>query len=151
MEKTIITIYGRKNEGKSETIKNVCKMILLNFPKATKFPNTDIDYHNDILIVIQIGEIKIGIESEGDPESRMLNENESIEDLAKNHKCDIILCASRTSGDTVNRIDKIANQYDYGTIWKSSYYAPNYNYTVINRIAAEEIINLIKSLIVDEI
>lgn len=151
MEKTIITIYGRKNEGKSETIKNVCKIILSNFPRAiANISIIDIDYNNDILIVIQIGEIKIGIESQGDPETRMLHDDESIESFAKN-SCDIILCASRTSGNTVNRIDHIAKKYHYGTIWKSSYYAPNYNHNVINRIAAEEIVNLIKSIIVDEI
>lgn len=153
--KTIITIYGRKNEGKSETIKNVCRLILETFTIAVPYPAT-IDYSSDILVTIQIGSVKIGMESQGDPNSRMLHAD-TIRKLADKTidpqlgGCDIIICASRTSGDTVNKVDEIANIYNYHTLWKSSYYTPGLNTTILNRIAAEEIIQLIKSLISEQI
>ena len=47
MNRTIIAIHGRANEGKSETIKKVCQLILETYPNAisSKIP----DYKGDIL------------------------------------------------------------------------------------------------------
>ncbi len=155
MKKTIIAIYGRANEGKSETIKKVCKMLIVNFPKA-KPSITDIDYSKDILVTIQIGNIKIGIESQGDPNSRMLNE-ETIKKLVDKEAdknlggCDIIICTTRTGGNTVKKVDEIAKNYDYHTLWISSFWSPTLNHTVLNRIAAHNIIEIIKSLIVGQL
>lgn len=156
MNKTIIAVYGGQNEGKSETIKNVCRLILDNFPIAVpSTPKELIDYTTDILIVIKIGSIKIGIESQGDPNSRMFWDN-TIEKLADDNldpqlgSCDIILCATRTRGETMTKVREIAQKYSYYTIWRSSYQT-DLNTTVINRIAAEDILNIIKSLIVCEL
>lgn len=155
MNKTIIAIYGRQNEGKSETIKNVCRLLIANFPNAIPNP-LSINYHGDILVTIQLGAIKIGIESQGDPNSRMLYED-TIRKLADFNLdptlggCDIILCATRTEGKTVNKVDAIATQYNYHTLWKSSYYTPNLNTAVLNRMAAEEVIEIIKGLIVGQL
>lgn len=96
-----------------------------------------------------MGSIKIGFESQGDPGSRMLKEH-TVEELIDIYKCDIIVCATRTDGDTVKEVDRIADKYDYYTIWKSSYYAPNLNHEVVNQIAAEEIVALIKAIIVNQ-
>ena len=86
--KTIIAIYGRKNEGKSETIKNVCRILLSNFPNSVpSIPIHEIDYNSDILLTIKLGSTLIGIESQGDPNSRMINDD-TIKDLA-NQNCDI--------------------------------------------------------------
>ena len=45
MNKTIIGIYGRADEGKSKTIKNVCKLLIELFPIA-KPSIKDINYKN---------------------------------------------------------------------------------------------------------
>lgn len=155
MNKTIIAIYGRANEGKSETIKKVCELIMQNFPNAVSTPGT-INYTGDILVTIQLGNVKIGIESQGDPNSRMLSED-TIRKLADVTidpilgGCDIIICATRTEGKTVNKVDAIANQYNYYTLWKSSYYTPDLNTSVLNKMAAEEIIGLIKALVIGQL
>ncbi len=162
MNKTIIAVYGRSNEGKSETIKNVCKTILDTFPNAIPIfpplipPITNIDYNGDILLAIQIGKIKIGIESQGDPNSRMISED-TVTKLADKDMvpeiggCDIIICATRTEGKTVNKVDEIANKYDYHTLWISSFYSPHLDKIVLNRMASENIINIMKSLIVEQL
>lgn len=155
MNKTIIAIYGRQNEGKSETIKKVCELLIANFPNAVANPLA-INYYGDILVTIQLGAVKIGIESQGDPNSRMLYED-TIRKLADVNLdptlggCDIIICATRTEGKTVDKVDAIANQYNYHTIWKSSYYTPHLNTTVLNRMAAEEVIEIIKAIIVGQL
>lgn len=148
MNRTIIAICGRANEGKSDTIKRVCKTLLRDFPNASPAIH-EINYDWDILLTIQLGSIKIGIESQGDPNSRMLNQN-TIEDLAKQN-CDIIICATRTEGKTVNKVDEIADKYDYHIIWLSSFFSPSLNSNVLNQKAANNIINLIKSLIVGQL
>jgi len=154
-QNTIIGVYGRQKEGKSTTIKNVCQAILERFPNPILLTHDDlpINYANDILVSITIGNVKIGIESQGDPGSRMLtldtlrylaDENFQIEGYESGlGNCNIIVCASRTSGDTVIRIDQIASAYNYRTLWKSSYYTPDIDHATVNQIAADEIVNLI--------
>jgi hypothetical protein len=148
MNNTIIAIHGRANEGKSETIKKVCALILETFPEAVP-SNEKINYSGDIYLTISIGIIKIGFESQGDPNSRMIYDK-TVEKLAK-EKCDIIICATRTGGMTVKQVDNIANTYNYHTLWISSYWSPSLNHNVLNRQAAESIINIIKGLIIGQL
>ena len=155
MNKTIIAIYGKTNEGKSETIKKVCELILETFPNAIP-SQTDINYSGDILLTIQLDKIKIGIESQGDPNSRMIYDK-TIRKLANKKTdndlggCDIIICATRTGGMTVKTVDNIANEFDFHTLWISSFWSPSLNHNVLNRKAAENIIGIIKSIIVGQL
>lgn len=151
MNKTIIAIYGRANEGKSETIKLISQNIIRIFPNAIP-SKINIDYSGDILLTITIGNIKIGFESQGDPNSRMISEN-TIRKLAditfdKNlGNCDIIICATRTDGMTVKKVDEIANKYNYNVLYLSSFWSPSLNHQVLNQIAAENVIEIIAALI----
>ena len=154
MNKTIIAIYGRENEGKSETIKKVCKILLRDFPNA--IPSSTPNYLGDILLAIQLSKIKIGIESQGDPNSRMLN-NDTIKKLADSELdselggCDIIICATRTNGKTVKKVDEIADKYNYHTLWISSFFSPKLNSSVLNNKAANNIIEIIKSFSIEQL
>lgn len=148
MNKTIISIHGKSNQGKSETIKKVCELILETYPDATSSIK-NIDYTGDIFLTIIIGKIKIGFESQGDPNSRMIYDD-TIENLAK-EGCNIIICATRTGGMTVKKVDEIADRYDYHTLWISSFYSPFLNPKVLNRYGADNIINIIKGLITEQL
>ncbi len=148
MNKTIIAIHGRANEGKSETIKKVCSLILDTFPTAIP-SETNIDYSGDILLTVNVNGVIIGFESQGDPNSRMIYD-ETLRKLADKN-CDIIICATRTGGMTVKKVDKIANDYDFHTLWISSYWSPSLNFEVLNRIAAENIVGIVKSLIIGQL
>jgi hypothetical protein len=155
MNKTIIGIYGRANEGKSETIKQICRILISDFPNAVPTVQ-DINYSGDILIAIQIGEIKIGLESQGDPNSRMVNDD-TLKKLADTKVdavlggCDIIICATRTGGQTVQTVDDLANHYDYHSLWISSFWSPTLNSAILNKMAAANIINIIKSLVIGQL
>ncbi|MES2649852.1 MAG: hypothetical protein V4717_23450 [Bacteroidota bacterium] len=146
MNKTIIAIYGRSKEGKSETIKNIASIFEKQIAHAT------VNYlinSGDILAIVTLGNIKIGLESQGDPNSRMINDN-TIQQLI-NMGCEIIVCASRTEGMTVAKVDDLASRNGFNTLWKSSYYTNGLNYGNVNMIAAEETIKLIQSIIVARI
>lgn len=151
MNKTIIAIYGRANEGKSETIKLICQNMIKNFPIAIP-SEINIDYSGDILLTITIGSIKIGIESQGDPNSRMISEDtiKKLADITFDENlgnCDIIICATRTDGMTVKKVDEIAEKYNYNTLYLSSFWGPSLNHQVLNQIAADNVIQIITALI----
>lgn len=152
MKKTIIAIYGRAGEGKSTTIKNICRRIIESYQGVEIVGEQLVNYDYDIFLVLKIGTIKIGIESQGDPNSRMLKAD-SIRKLADGTidplmgGCDIIICACRTGGRTVKKVEEIANEYNYYTLWRSSYYAPNFEFEYFNDKAAVEVCAIISDLI----
>lgn len=148
MNKTIIAVYGRAEEGKSTSIKLACRKLLSDYPNAIP-PAEGINDNGDILTIVRLGDIKIGFESQGDPKSRMISED-TIRYLA-NEECHIIICATRTGGETVHKVDEIANEFNYHTLWLSSYWSPNLNFNVLNDQLSDQLIRLITSLIVGQL
>lgn len=148
MNKTIIAVYGKQDEGKSKIIKNVCQILLNGYLNAvpTKIPN----YSTDISLAIQLSNIKIGLQS--------YNDLNTLEKLVNNKftpqfrdSCDIIICAIECEEVNIKNINTIANKYNYNTIWMSSYFSRKLNNSVLNNKAAENIVDIIKSLIIEEL
>lgn len=148
MNKTIIAVYGRASEGKSTSIKLACRKLLRDFPNAVP-PVEGVNDNGDILTVITLGDIRIGFESQGDPKSRMISED-TLRQLA-NQECDIIICATRTRSETVRKVDEIANEFGYHTLWLSSYWSPSLNSNVLNDQLSDQIIQFITSLIIGQL
>ena len=154
MNKTIIAIYGRQEEGKSATIKLAFQHL------TTKYPNAIFDRHlnmsGDILTVVELNGTKIGFESQGDPNSRIISQD-TLRKLADQSfdavlgGCDIIICATRTEGNTVKKVDHIASTFGYFTLWMSSYFSPKLNHKVLNQKAAENIVDMITSLMLGQL
>jgi hypothetical protein len=137
--KKILALYGTANIGKTETIKLVFEKL--------KNEYKDFEYHSDFepimlekrdicVIIIIKGKI-IGIESQGDPNSRIF---ESLP-LFKRMNCDIIVCATRTKGATVGEVEKLQDIYQIEWINKNS---PEYS---DNKKTASELYNRINSII----
>ncbi|SFW78457.1 hypothetical protein [Chitinophaga sancti] len=140
MQKTLIAINGTASTGKSSSIKAIVNNIHTYFPQATiEFIISD----GDINVLVKIGEVIIGIESQGDPNSRL---QKSLADFAELN-CDIIICASRTSGMTVDWIDSMFSKCNYDIIWTSNYFSNELSSDFLNNIFAESILQLIKKLI----
>lgn len=102
--KKIISIYGTANVGKSETIKLVYTKLLKMFPDLTFLPSFAqiIPQKGDICVVFIVKNKIIGIESQGDPNSRIFKSLPLFIKL----NCDIIICAARTRGATVKEVEK---------------------------------------------
>ena len=68
--KKIIALRGVKDVGKSSTLRKTYELL------KKKYPNCQCVEHHidrvDIKVVITINGVKIGIESQGDPNSRLL-------------------------------------------------------------------------------
>ncbi len=138
--KNIIGLYGSSNKGKSETIRLVYGKLCNMFPDYTFHPDfiQVIPENGDICIVIIINGIIIGIESQGDPNSRIFK---SLPIFAKLN-CDIILCATRTRGGTVEEVKKLSNDYEINWIEKNGE-QDNKKHKINNEKIATEILDLL--------
>ena len=65
--------------------------------------------------------------------------------------CDIIIYTTRTAGMTVEKVNEIADNYGYNTLWISNFFSPKLNHAVLNDTATNNIVKIIKSLIVGQL
>lgn len=108
MERKIIALFGVANVGKTQTIKKAYELLISKYPNATK----EIIRNNyDIQVIVTINGVKIGIESQGDPNSRLFD---SIKLFVK-VGCQVIICATRTKGATVKAV--IDQKPEYNVVW----------------------------------
>lgn len=142
MKKTIFANWGHSGQGKSDTVKRIAQEILLHYPTATTVPST-IDYSADIQVIITIGKIKIGIESQGDPNSRLFV---SLTMFAT-AKCDIIVCATRTSGATVDVVSNMHASHGYDIVWFTNHRSHEKPHSILNDISAKHVFGLIQRVI----
>lgn len=114
----IIANRGAGGIGKSTSIRNVFNILQAKYPAATtiyepvgvaSFPLA----WGDVKATIQIGSTLVGIESQGDPGSRM---QRSVADFIK-WGCEIILVACRNQGDTINTITNLEAKHGYTILW----------------------------------
>lgn len=127
IKKTVIANKGLAEQGKSASIKLVTEEILKNFKNATyqayivdikqkTITKSELSYKGDITVLIEIDGIKIGVESQGDPQSRIFY---SLPFFVQN-ECDIVLCACRNRGDTVWEVEKLHDNNNYDIIWTTN-------------------------------
>lgn len=98
-------LQGRHNTGKTETLVDVIEILKNKYPEAKV--NIIIDGKDKKVIFTNIKGLTVGIETQGDPNSRL---DASLKDFIAMH-CDIIFCACRTKGKTVTTVNS------YGTIY----------------------------------
>lgn len=88
--------------GKSQTVSTVVEML------TTKHPEAKIEHDHttkvDVRVVLTIGGLKIGIESQGDPSGRLIKQSL---DLFVRVGCDVIICATRSRGATVKAVNAL--------------------------------------------
>ena len=142
--KQIFGLYGTSNVGKSRTIKNVYRKLTEKYPDfifKKDFKQITAD-EGDICVIIVINGKIIGIESQGDPNSRIFI---SLPIFVKLN-CDIILCATRTRGATVDEVEKLKSTYEVKWIKKNPSENDTKHKSDNNKIATE-ILNLISDKI----
>jgi hypothetical protein len=93
--KTLLALRGAANRGKSASLCRLIEMIRAAYPAATFEENP---YKIDVTLIVIIGDIKIGIETQGDPNSRLAKSLQRFIEL----KCRVIVCACRSYGATVD-------------------------------------------------
>jgi|ERR1035437_6533829 GTPase SAR1 family protein len=105
MNKQVLGLYGTANAGKSTTLRKLYELLTKAYPAA----HIEIIHpvRVDFTVIIEIDGVLIGIESQGDPGSRLA---ESIE-LFKKRGCVIIVCTTRTRGSTVVIVEALQPEF----------------------------------------
>lgn len=105
--KFILTLTGLAQSGKTETIKLVFQLLIERYPQHAIIIEEGFG-NRDVKALLFINGAKVGIDSQGDPNSRQMR---SIDEFV-NMGCDIILSASRTRGMTTRSIKKYEQSYN---------------------------------------
>ena len=105
MTKKVFALRGIANVGKSDTVKKAYNLLTSKYKNATKEHEK---LGVDIRSVLTINGAKIGIESQGDPNGRL----EKSLSLFIEVGCKVIICATRTRGQTVNAVNKLKQSYE---------------------------------------
>jgi hypothetical protein len=110
-EKLILANRNLKEQGKTTAILEVYRQLSKNYPnKVTVISMKD---SRDINATIEIRGVLVGIESQGDPGSRM---TKSVDKFVEKG-CKIIVVACRTRGATCSHIIKVSKEYNYDLIF----------------------------------
>jgi hypothetical protein len=145
-QRTIIAVWHTADMGKTETLRAFANLLLNTFPliESIRPVPAFVPPSGDFILVVRINGVVIGITSQGDPgtdlENRLIN-------LADNRECDIILCSTRTRGETVTAVDRVARSRNYRTIWTSTYQIEGRdNQPIVNNLKAAHLLDLIQTL-----
>src|SRR3989304_3812381 len=92
--RTIVAVRGVANLGKSASIKKTYQLLKSAYPNAIF---DEIVVSTDITIIIAINGVKIGIESQGDPNRRLFSSLNRFVQAG----CKVIVCATRSRGKTL--------------------------------------------------
>lgn len=137
MKRIAIAVWGKAGIGKTSTIR--CVFDKLNV--EGKVPDKTIG--PDICAIIKLNNgKKIGVASLGDPCS---DQPKWIDYLVENN-CDVIVCACRTKGNTVDNVANLVN-YNYNMVWLSPFTSESLEKEILNDISADAIIKLIERCI----
>ena len=100
--KKVFALKGRRNVGKSQTIKTVDELL------RAKYPGARVEHEHrtrtELSVVLGIDGVKIGVESS----------TKAGFDLFVSLGCDVIICPTRTTGQTVNAVNAVPG---YEVIW----------------------------------
>lgn len=135
MNNLVIANNGKAECGKSSSIKEVFNKLITTYPYKVLIKD------GDIKATVTIGNILVGIESQGDPNSRMM---QSMNDFVS-MGCQIIIAACRTSGETYNKIIELNQINKYDIIWATNDKTAisQKHQDILNKKYAERVIALI--------
>lgn len=135
--KVIICMQGKANIGKTHTLRKVYEKLNSHEKTILEQPN------DDIYATIKMGDFLIGIATQGDPMSGL---KERLNELMQK-SCDIIVCASRSKGYTVDDVENSALQNGYSLIWSSPFVTEDKTLReTCQDYMAQSIINLINGI-----
>ena len=134
MNKLIIVNKGHAGVGKSSSIKLVFEKLKALHSSVVTVINDD----GDITATIDVNGTLVGIESQGDPNSRMFK---TLPELVV-RGCEIIVCACRTSGATKEIVSSL-KKAGFDIIWTSNPHNKNLS-KELNSMWANLVVDIIE-------
>jgi len=116
--KQLAAVYGANNRGKTCAIEAALEMLLVAYPEA----EADIrrtPRGADVTAVMTVDDFKIGVESRGDDANYLDGRLRCFAKLG----CQVIVCATRTRGNTVEAVEEFRKERGCKVKWidKSKY------------------------------
>lgn len=148
MKNTIIAVFGVSDQGKTESIRALLRRLMLNNPNepisVDQSPiNLEVNTP-DIFVTIQVGDSLVGITSQGDPKTGLKSRLWKLVKL----NCAVIICSTRTKGNTVWDVEDVEKKSDYNAIWVSNFKGGEiYDQNALNVLSGQSIDLVIRDII----
>jgi hypothetical protein len=113
--KRVIALFASANSGKTNTLKLVHQSLK---KMAERILPEYSEQGADLRDIFIINNIKVGLETQGDPGSRL---KDSLK-IFKREECKLIICATRSRGQTMDLVNKLRPIYEIswrGQSWLS--------------------------------
>ena len=135
MNKVVIANWGGEKQGKSASVKNVFYLL------KDKYAYEVFNDRGDIKAIVEIKGVKVGIESQGDPGSRLFR---SIDDFLA-AGCNIIVCACRSRGKTAEKVASLKDN-GYEVIWTQNDRTNAAElHSFLNQLYAEKVVKFLEA------
>lgn len=144
--KTIISVWHSGEKGKSGTIREFANLLLSEYPNfKSKYPIPAIKVKSgDFILIVEINGKNIGVISQGDPNTGL---EKKLNNVIIEYGCELILCSTRTKGETVKIVQKVAKENEFQVIWTSTYQIDDKSqHLTVNNLKAKHILELINTL-----
>ena len=141
---TIISIWNSGGKGKSSTILNLANLLMSSYTihKIIYCSKNASTLTIDFRLILEISGKVIALESMGDPKTNL---EKRLDDIIVEYKPDLIICSTRTRGETVHAVHNTANKYGFDTIWTSTYQI-THSHSVVNNLKSDHLFDLIVKL-----
>lgn len=144
-KKAILAVSNSAGKGKTSTLRELVVAFQNSYPNHIQlFPVLDaIRETGDFCWVIQIGDLTVAIESCGDPKTDLKGR---LAKLKEQWNADVIFCATRTKGETVQVVAHFSASQGFDAIWTSTYVVPADKRAIANATKARHIHDLMQML-----
>lgn len=144
-QKYALAVWHSGGKGKTETVRQFAIELLRAYPRFISIiPNPAmVPPTNDFRLIVGINGKIVGVESQGDPGTRL---RARLENLALIHNCDLIICTCRTRGETVAAVSNLRS-HGFEIIWTSTYELSGIaQQAIANDIKGRHILDVLQSL-----
>jgi hypothetical protein len=145
MSKTILAVWHTGSRGKSSSLREAAKYLLSAFPNH-RFPPgapSSIPATGDFRLVVNVRGKIVAFETQGDPNTDL---GGRLQEIVSLYAPDVILCSTRTKGETVEAVEAIERNHSYESIWTSTYQVDIAQQNAANALKGRHIVELLQGL-----
>lgn len=138
----IIAIWGGGQQGKTSTLRRTIELLEEHYHITAQL---DAPRENrDATAILGTRWGRIGVTTQGDPTTRP---DLRVQRLVEQENCKVVLCATRTRGDTVNDLERLCNERGWRLLWWSNISGAQ-PHAGWNDLSARYILDLVNTLMV---
>jgi|GEM_PF-6042486 len=142
---TVIAIWGGGQQGKTSALRRTIERMEEHYQTTARL---DAPRENrDATAVLETRWGRIGVTTQGDPTTAP---HLRVQRLAEEEQCKVVLCATRTRGDTVNDLERLCNERGWRLLWWSNISGAQ-PYEGWNDLSSRYILDLVNTLMIGQV